>query len=230
MNSYWREFGELSILIDDEWQSLVFQNGSGKSILALPHSNITGCRLLIANSTVNTQVFDINLKSDTKQSGFLRVETRDLDTFSRVEPAIKELVEKGAARADLTDRRQRAEAEYMVMLTTRTRVPFSEISSILTKYRLSNDADEARRLVEKAILSNRVKGAIDGDSFVSKDAPVTEVVHYQVVANFELSRDGTVKLRCPNCGASVISSKERNQKCEYCGSVFVVPSKILSML
>jgi DNA-directed RNA polymerase subunit RPC12/RpoP len=81
------------------------------------------------------------------------------------------------------------------------------------------------------------EGLIDHDNrrFVNKNANVQKidqkVVQYQISASFDLGSDGTIKIKCPFCGAgSDLASKTSEVKCTYCGKLFIVPKKVLDMI
>jgi DNA-directed RNA polymerase subunit RPC12/RpoP len=58
-----------------------------------------------------------------------------------------------------------------------------------------------------------------------------EVVSYNIVAEFNLNKDGTISVKCPYCGAPTpLHSKESEVVCKYCGKTYIVPKKILDLI
>lgn len=90
-------------------------------------------------------------------------------------------------------------------------------------------------ILMKIISSDKVEGFIDRKNrlFVHKVAyqQKTEVIQYQVATSFEFGQDGTILLKCPNCGASKPQKdKSTEVVCEYCNSAYVVPKKVLDLI
>jgi predicted RNA-binding Zn-ribbon protein involved in translation (DUF1610 family) len=60
-----------------------------------------------------------------------------------------------------------------------------------------------------------------------------EFIEYRVAADFSL-KEGILQMRCPNCNGAIDLVKNRIEvkkyKCPYCGTNFILPEKLLSLL
>ena len=125
----------------------------------------------------------------------------------------------------------KGKAEVLRLLKTREKVPVSEVSALLTKCGLPSSPADSQRLVETMISSGIVEGVFDGKDFKSHYALQKESVRYNIVAKFEVGKNGVVVLSCPNCGASIaLEQKESTGKCEFCGTAYTIPRKILDLM
>jgi DNA-directed RNA polymerase subunit RPC12/RpoP len=126
---------------------------------------------------------------------------------------------------------ERARAESIRLLKSREKVSISQLITIFKKYGIPFSAADAQKFIEESISSGTVTGVFKDTEFVSKFALEREQVRYDIITKFEISCSGAVVLKCPNCAASIsVQSSDRNGKCSYCGSTFVIPKKILDLL
>jgi hypothetical protein len=125
----------------------------------------------------------------------------------------------------------RCDAEVMRLLKMKERVPMSEVSVILSQYRMPSTSEQAMRLVGTFIASGKVDGILEGEWYVSRLAKQRETVNYQVVTSFDITSAGTISLKCPNCGSAVsIDRPSHTRRCDYCKAEFAVPKRILDLL
>lgn len=126
---------------------------------------------------------------------------------------------------------EEAREEVLMLLKSRERVTVEEICSLLKKRDSNADVDQARRLVDSAIATNRVHGTFDGTEFVNKNSADDSSVRYDVAVKLELSGSGALTFKCPSCGSVLsLDKKQSNVKCTYCGQSCFVPRKVLDMI
>lgn len=131
---------------------------------------------------------------------------------------------------DNAARKDGAENDVITLMRTREKVPIAEVVSVLQKHGVSSRESDARRAIEQGIASG-IEGVLDETRFVSKYALNREQVRYEIATKFEMSKEGAVVLKCPNCGASLsLQSKESQGTCKYCNASYTVPKNILGLL
>jgi hypothetical protein len=132
---------------------------------------------------------------------------------------------------DFAANRDAAVNEIVTLMTTREKVPLTEVGSVLAKRGLPSSDNESRKMVEYGIATRKVEGVLDGTEFVSKYALNREQVRYEIVSKFEVGKDGAIVLKCPSCGASLpLQGKESSGVCRYCGTAYNVPRNILKLI
>jgi len=193
---------------------------AGQILFKFPASYVTG----MVSSTYGTlrkkQAAKVGVKYPDGNECIYRFDSSDMATFDRIELVVNQV--KGE---DVGGR------EVIRLLRTHDRVPISEVCTVLTKYHLPNGFEDGKRRIETCISLGIVKGSIQGKEFVSGASMEKEVVHYNIVANFDFSDSGVLKIKCPSCGAGVpLEKKEAVGKCSYCGATYTVPKKILDFL
>jgi hypothetical protein len=129
------------------------------------------------------------------------------------------------------ERKDKTSDEIMTLMRTREKVAISEVCAVLARRGLPATEAEARRMLENAITSKKVDGVIEGSQFVSRSALQREHVSYQIVSNFDFNSSGAISFKCRGCGKSLPMDKKRESgKCEYCGSPYALPKKLLDMV
>jgi ribosomal protein S27E len=54
---------------------------------------------------------------------------------------------------------------------------------------------------------------------------------YQISTNFNLGKDGTFSVKCPNYSAAhIVDSKTNLVTCKYCGNNYITPKEVLDMM
>lgn len=122
-------------------------------------------------------------------------------------------------------------AEVQAMMKVREKVPMSDVAALLQRRGIPHSIHDATAMVEGLIASGSLDGVIEGETFVSRLAKQRETINYQVVTSFDVAKNGAISLKCPSCGSGVQMRDARaTKKCDYCGTEFMVPKRILDML
>lgn len=193
---------------------------NGKLAYTFNPSQIIGLHNKIGGTLTKKLVMTILVKYPTgDELGFVFKTTN----FS-AEAKVKQII-------DVAQHQSKANQEVATLLKTRERVPLAEVCHVLAQHELPDNLEQGKAWVERIIVAGLVSGVVEGNEFVSSIGLQRESVRYQVVAKFEVSNNGVVKLNCPRCGASLpVSKGTTSGKCTYCGGEYKVPSKILSLL
>jgi hypothetical protein len=163
---------------------------------------------------------DIRFKLPNGDEYDLKYKTSTVDM---VEDAIKWL--------DYANRKDSASDEIIVLMRTREKVPFDEVSKVLAKRGLPASEAEAKKMLEYGISSRKIDGVLEGSQFVSRSALQREQVRYDIVSNFDFNSSGAISFKCRSCGKSLpLSKKQDAGKCEYCGTAYALPRKLLDMI
>jgi len=143
----------------------------------------------------------------------------------------KELAESAKAKVEGIVENSRGHDEVIRLLKTRERVASADVAALLSKFHLDATDKVVQRVVESAITSGQVEGVFDGKEFISKYGLQRETVRYDIVTKFEMSSSGAIVITCPKCGAALpLEGKESSGKCQYCGTPYTVPRKILDLV
>ncbi len=193
---------------------------AGNISMSFNSHQITGSRTSVTGSVMKRHRVLVWFKFPNGDEYALDFEAQNQDAAQTAKVWVDNLVQIG-----------RANVEVKRLLKVRERVPMSEIGVVLARHGLSNSFSESVRMVEGLIASGEADGVLDGDTYVSRLARQRETVNYQVVTSFDIAKDGVISLKCPSCGSPVaVKDPSPNRKCDYCGSGFVVPKRILDML
>jgi hypothetical protein len=144
-------------------------------------------------------------------------------TVGAIEDAVKWL--------DYASRKDRASDEIILLMKTREKVPFGEVCTVLARRGLPASEAEARKMLEYGISSKKIEGVLEGSQFVSRSALQREQVRYEIVSNFDFSSSGAISFKCRSCGKSLpLDKKQESGRCEYCGTPYALPKKLLDMI
>lgn len=128
-------------------------------------------------------------------------------------------------------RKDGATEDVITLMKTREKVPFAEVSAVLAKRSLPSNEAEVKRMLEYGISNRKIEGIIDGSQFVSRSALQREQVRYEIVTNVDFSSSGAVSFKCRSCGKSLpLDKKQESGKCEYCGTAYTLPKKLLDLI
>jgi predicted RNA-binding Zn-ribbon protein involved in translation (DUF1610 family) len=181
---------------------------------------VTGWNTEIRGLITKKQVTRVGVKAQTSDEYLLEFESRDMGSSQLIIQTLSEARMRESAGVEITN-----------LLRVRDRVQMSEVCAILTKYQLANAFEDGQRYVEYSISSGQVQGVFNGKEYVSKLAMQSESVRYDIVAKFEMSENGAIVFKCPTCGASLpLTTKESTGKCQYCGSSYAIPRKLLDAI
>jgi hypothetical protein len=132
---------------------------------------------------------------------------------------------------DYASRKDGASDEIILLMKTRERVAFEEVCTVLAKRGLPASEVEARKILEYGISSKRIDGVLEGSRFVSRSALQREQARYEIVSNSDFSGPRAISFRCRSCGRSLpLDGKQQSGKCEYCGTPYALPKKLLDLV
>jgi len=132
---------------------------------------------------------------------------------------------------DYANRKDRASDEIILLMKTREKVHFSEVCAVLARRGLPSSEGEARKMLEYGISSKKIDGVLEGSQFVSRSALQREQVRYEIVSTFDFSSSGAISFKCRSCGKSLpLDKRQESGKCEYCGTPYALPKKLLDMI
>jgi len=132
---------------------------------------------------------------------------------------------------DYASRKDRASDEIILLMKTREKVPFGEVCTVLAKRGLPASEAEARKMLEYGMSSKRIDGVLEGSQFVSRSALRREQVRYEIASNSDFNGSGAISFRCRSCGRSLpLDRKQQSGKCEYCGTPYALPKKLLDLI
>ncbi|MDG6978046.1 MAG: hypothetical protein JRN58_03100 [Nitrososphaerota archaeon] len=192
----------------------------GNILLTFRAQDVTGWDTAIQGIVNKKQATGLHVKFATGDEYTFNFRSPDMQSFQRTRAAIGSVI-----RGDL------AIAEIARTLKVKDRVAVAEVCQILTRFNLSNTLEDGQARIEACIASDSVEGSFDGREFVNKRALERESVHYEIVAKFELQKNGVIVFNCPSCGASLTpEGKEPTGACGYCGSSYTLPRKLLDMI
>ena len=127
--------------------------------------------------------------------------------------------------------KDRASDEIILLMKTREKVPFADVCKVLAKRGLPASEAEAIKMLEYGISGKKIDGVLEGSQFVSRSALQREQVRYEIVSNFDFNSSGAISFKCRGCGKSLpMDKKQESGKCEYCGSPYALPKKLLDMV
>lgn len=125
--------------------------------------------------------------------------------------------------------------EIVRLINSKERTKFFEIQPMLQKCFTDCSPQAIIRYLQGLLAKKRIDGFIDESTqeFVHMNAykQRTEVIQYNIVANFSFNSNGALEVKCPHCnGSQELSQKHQTMNCQYCGKGYVIPEKILNML
>jgi len=116
------------------------------------------------------------------------------------------------------------------LLKSRPRVNLSEVGSVLTTFEMPGGIEDARHEVETLVEGGKVEGMVDGNTFVNSYSISTGKASYAVAISFDF-KDESLQIRCPKCAAAIPKKdKDSIGTCQYCGTLYFVPSRVFKLL
>ncbi len=193
---------------------------AGNIWLSFNANQVQGCQTSVSGMLVKKHQVAVSVKFQNGDEYMMSFASPSQEASVAAKSWIDNLTRIGLARA-----------EVLRLLKVHEKVGMAEVGRVLAKHSLSDSTPESVSMVEGLIASGNIDGVVEGETFMSRLAKQRETVNYQVVTSFDVANNGMISLKCPNCGSpAIMKDASQTRKCEYCGTEFMVPKRILDML